>query len=262
MARDLHNKLCNHRRVADSPEGAFTMSTRPRLLALVLTLQSLATFPVLADLGATPAANPEAADAAQFVSASRSSLARFLVDPEMAWFREHLGEARALLIVPRRVRAGLLFGGSGGVGILVAKDPATGEWGQPVFYNLGGASVGFQIGGDRSELILLVRSEEALDAFLSKRFQLGAEASVAAGPVGAGTGEQVDEEIVAFVRSKGLYAGAAIEGTMIRPADERNRAFYGRDVSPVDILVRQNVASEEALGLREDLARAATVSVQ
>ena len=234
------------------------MNLRP-LHALAFAL-ALAAPGAYADV---PAASPEAADAAQFVSASRSSLARFLVDPEMTWFRENFAGARAVLIVPRRVRAGLLFGGSGGVGILVAKDPATGEWGQPVFYNLGGASVGLQIGGDRSELILLVRSQAALDAFLSKKFQLGAEASVAAGPVGAGTGGEVAEEVVAFVRSKGLYAGAALEGTIVRPATERNRAFYGRDVTPVDILVRQAVASEESLGLREDLARAAgAVAVQ
>ena len=236
-----------------------------RLFALSLALSAV--FPASGARADLPeATSPEAADAAdaaQFVSASRSSLARFLVDPEMSWFRDHFAEAHAVLIVPRRVRAGLLLGGSGGVGVLVAKNRETGEWGQPVFYNLGGASIGLQIGGDRSELILLVRSESALDAFLSKRFQLGAEASVAAGPVGAGTGEQVDEDVVAFVRSKGLYAGAALEGTLIRPADERNRAFYGRDVTPVDILVRQSVASEGALGLREDLARAAgTVALQ
>jgi SH3 domain-containing YSC84-like protein 1 len=226
-----------------------------RLLALLPLLAGIPGASARADIPAS-APSGEAADAARYVSASRSSFARFLVDPEMAWFREHLNEARAVLIVPRRVRAGLLFGGSGGVGILVAKGP-TGEWGQPVFYNLGGASVGLQIGGDRSEMILLVRSESALDAFLSSRFQLGAEVSVAAGPVGAGSGTEIDEEIVAFVRSKGLYAGAAVEGTMIRPASERNRAFYGRDVTPVDILVRQRVSSDEALGLREDLARAA-----
>jgi lipid-binding SYLF domain-containing protein len=228
-----------------------------RLLAVAALAALCAAAPAPADLPAPSAASSQSADAAQFVSASRSSLARFLVDPEMIWFREHFAEARAVLIVPRRVRAGLLFGGSGGVGVLVAKDPRSGEWGQPVFYNLGGASLGLQIGGDRSELIFLLRTESALDAFLSSRLQLGAEASVAAGPVGAGTGSEIDEEIVAFVRSKGLYAGAALEGTIIRPATERNRAFYGRDVTPVDILVRQAVASDEALGLREDLARAA-----
>ena len=215
-------------------------------------------FVLLALVAALPAsAEGGASDAASYVSASRSSLARFLVDPEMAWFRDHLGEARALLIVPKRVRAGFLIGGSGGVGILIAKNPATGEWGQPVFYNFGGASIGLQIGGDRSELILVIRTEEALDAFLSSRFQLGAEASVAAGPVGAGTGEQVDEGIVAFVRSKGLYAGAALEGTVIKPASDRNRDYYGVDVSPADILVRHSAVNDESLGLREDLARAA-----
>lgn len=229
-----------------------TKPTRSLLAALICL------FPLLAS---PAAAASDAESAARFVSASRSSLARFLVDPEMAWFRENLREARAVLIVPKRVRAGFIFGGSGGVGVLVARDPSTGEWGQPVFYNLGGASFGFQIGGDRSEMILLVRTEKALDGFLSSRFQLGAEASVAAGPVGAGTGQQIDEEIVAFVRSKGLYAGAALEGISIRPAEDRNRAFYGSEVTPVDVLVRRTVSSDDSLGLREDLARAAATDV-
>ena len=103
---------------------------------------------------------------------------------------------------------------------------------------------------------LLVRTEEALDAFLTPRFQLGAEAGVAAGPIGAGSGEQIDEGILAFVRSKGLYAGATIEGTVIKPARERNSAFYGEEVTAVDILVRRTVSSDDALGLRGDLARA------
>jgi lipid-binding SYLF domain-containing protein len=216
---------------------------------------------VLAALFATTSASPthateDAAEVQQYVSAARSSLARFLVDPEMAYFKDYLDQALAVLIVPKRVRAGFIFGGSGGVGVLVAKDPQSGDWGQPAFYNLGGASFGFQAGGDRSELVLVVRSEEALDAFLTSRTKLGAEASVAAGPIGGGSGEQVDDGIVAFVRSKGLYAGAAIEGTVIKPADERNAAYYGVEVTPVDILVRRTVTNDDALGLRSDLARA------
>lgn len=194
--------------------------------------------------------------ARQIVSASRSTLARFLADPEIPAFGDLLQQTTAVLIVPRRVRAGLIFGGSGGVGVLVARDPASGVWSEPAFYNLGGASVGLQIGGDRSELILLMRNENALDGFLSSRFQLGGEVGVAAGPIGSGTAEQIGAPIVAFIHSKGLYAGASLDGTVVRPAMERNAAFYGREVTPVDILVRRLVASEDAIGLREDLARA------
>ena len=196
-------------------------------------------------------------EAEAVVQAARRTLGRFQADPEMAWFRDHVGGAVAVLIVPKRIRAGLIFGGSGGVGVLLARDPATGEWGQPVFYNLGGASVGLQVGGERSEVVLLLQSQAALDSFLSPKLQLGAEAAVAAGPVGAGTGENVTAEILTFVRSKGLYAGATLDGTVIRPATERNAAYYGSTVTPADILVRRSVQNAHADGLRGDLTRTA-----
>jgi lipid-binding SYLF domain-containing protein len=188
------------------------------------------------------------------VSAARRTLSRFQADPEMAWFRDHIGSAMAVLIVPKRIRAGLIFGGSGGVGVLLARDSSSGEWGQPVFYNLGGASVGLQAGGERSEVVLLIQSQAGLDSFLSPKLQLGAEAAVAAGPVGAGAGENVSAEILTFVRSKGLYAGATLDGTGIKPADERNAAYYGAEVTAADILVRKIVQNPHADGLRGDLA--------
>ncbi len=191
------------------------------------------------------------------VSAARRTLGRFQADPEMAWFRDHVGAAQAVLIVPKRVRAGLIFGGSGGVGVLLARDTPSGEWGEPVFYNLGGASIGLQAGGERSEVILLIQSQAGLDSFLSPKVQLGAEAAVAAGPVGAGAGGNATADILTFVRSKGLYAGATLDGTLIQPAAERNAAYYGTAVTAADILVRKIVHNEHADGLRADLNRAA-----
>lgn len=226
---------------------------RRRSAPLLLATALVATFfSPLAALAAEPVREAEAV-----VSAARRTLGRFQADPEMSWFRDHVGAAVAVVIVPKRIRAGLIFGGSGGVGVLLARDPATGEWGQPVFYNLGGASVGLQAGGDRSEVVLLLQSSAALDSFLSPKLQLGAEAAVSAGPVGAGTGENVTAEILTFVRSKGLYAGATLDGTVIRPATERNAAYYGSQVSAADILVRKSVGNPHADGLREDLARTA-----
>lgn len=223
---------------------------RSATLLFVAGLFALLTLPAVAAAEAVR-------DAEAVVSAARRSLGRFQADPEMAWFREHVGAAVAVLIVPKRVRAGLIFGGSGGVGVLLARDPATGEWGQPVFYNFGGASFGLQAGGERSEVILLLQSQAALDSFLSPKLQLGAEAAVAAGPVGAGAGENVSADILTFVRSKGLYAGATLDGTVVQPATERNAAYYGSEVTAADILVRRSVQNAHADGLRGDLKRTA-----
>lgn len=224
---------------------------RPAAALLGATLLTLLALPAVA-----AAADP-AHEAQAVVSAARRTLGRFQADPEMSWFRDHVGEAVAVLIVPKRVRAGLIFGGSGGVGVLLAREASSGEWGQPVFYNLGGASFGLQVGGERSEVVLLIQSQAGLDSFLSPKFQLGAEAAVAAGPVGAGAGENATAEILTFVRSKGLYAGATLDGTVIQPAAERNAAYYGSEASAADILVRKTVRNAQADGLREDLARTA-----
>lgn len=224
---------------------------RPAAALLGATLLTLLALPAVA-----AAADP-AHEAQAVVSAARRTLGRFQADPEMSWFRDHVGEAVAVLIVPKRIRAGLIFGGSGGVGVLLAREASSGEWGQPVFYNLGGASFGLQVGGERSEVVLLIQSQAGLDSFLSPKFQLGAEAAVAAGPVGAGAGENATAEILTFVRSKGLYAGATLDGTVIQPAAERNAAYYGSEASAADILVRKTVRNAQADGLREDLARTA-----
>jgi lipid-binding SYLF domain-containing protein len=208
-------------------------------------------------LPAVAAAGNSARESEAVVQAARRTLGRFQADPEMGWFRDHVGAAVAVLIVPKRVRAGLIFGGSGGVGVLLAREAATGEWGQPVFYNLGGASVGLQAGGERSEVIFLLQTQDALDSFLSPKLQLGAEAAVAAGPVGAGAGENVTAEILTFVRSKGLYAGATLDGSVIQPATERNAAYYGSAATAADIVVRKSVSNPHADGLRADLARTA-----
>lgn len=225
--------------------------TRNRLLGVALAAALAATFlPVPAHAG------DPGREATALVSAARRSLDRFLLDPEMEGFRAQLENAKAVLIVPKRIRAGLIVGGSGGAGVLLARDVTTGAWSQPVFYNLAGGSFGLQVGGERSEVALLIVTSRGLDAFLSPRFQLGAEAAVAAGPVGAGTGETAGADVLTFVRSKGLYAGATFEGTAIRPAEARNRAFYGRPSTPADILIRRSVTNEQADGLREDLARA------
>jgi lipid-binding SYLF domain-containing protein len=231
------------------------MPQRSRRSAARLLAAAIVT---LAALPAVAVASDPAREAEAVVSAARRTLGRFRVDPEMGWFREHVGSAMAILVVPKRIRAGLMFGGSGGVGVLLARDAATGDWSQPVFYNLGGASVGLQAGGERSEVVFLLQSQAALDSFLSPKLQLGAEAAVAAGPVGAGAGENVTAEILTFVRSKGLYAGATLDGTVIQPADERNAAYFGAEVTAADILVRKSVQNPHADGLRDDLARAAS----
>ena len=111
---------------------------------------------------------------------AEATLANFQNDPEMRWFRDNLKNARAVVISPRVTRAGLVVGGSGGEALVLARD-SSGRWVGPAFYNMGAGSVGLQIGVDVSEVVIVVMSDKALDALLSRSVGLGGDASIAAG---------------------------------------------------------------------------------
>ena len=183
------------------------------------------------------------------------TLSNFQRDPDMTWFRNHLRDARAIIISPGITRAGFVFGGKGGEAVVLVRDRASGQWVGPAFYNIGAGSVGFQIGVDVSEVVMLVMTEKAVNALLSSSFKLGGDISVAAGPVGAGAGSNVMADVISFGRAKGVYAGISLEGAVIAPDANANSAFYGRPASPVDILVRRNVESPASLSLRQSLGR-------
>jgi len=123
------------------------------------------------------------------VDKADTTLSNFLRDPEMKWLQQNIGKARGVLIVPEIVKAGFIIGGSGGRGLLVAKEG--GKWVGPAFYTLATASVGFQAGVAASENVTLVMTQKGMDSLLSSTFKMGADASVAAGPVGAGAKSDV-----------------------------------------------------------------------
>src|SRR5439155_11461996 len=129
------------------------------------------------------------------------------------------------------------FGGAGGRAVLFARG-AQGRWTGPAFYDIAAASVGFQAGVSVSETITLVMTERGLNSLLASSAKLGGDASIAAGPIGAGANADVTTDFVAFARSKGVYGGLNLDGTVIHVADNWNRAYYGRDTQPPDILVR------------------------
>jgi lipid-binding SYLF domain-containing protein len=171
------------------------------------------------------------------VTMSEKTFRDFVRDPNMDWFRNHLHEARGVLIVPKVVKAGFIFGGSGGRAVLVARDES-GKWGGPAYYTLATGSVGFQAGLQVSEVIILAMTQKAMDSLLSSSFRVGPDAAIAAGPVGVGTKASFQEDFISFSRSKGLYGGLNLDGTVISANDDWNHEFYGKALSPVDILVR------------------------
>jgi lipid-binding SYLF domain-containing protein len=189
------------------------------------------------------------------VSDARTTLSNFIRDPDQTWIQENLGRARAVLIAPQIVKAGFIFGGSGGRGLLVARDGQ--GWAGPAFYNLGTASVGFQAGVEVSEAIIVVMTEKGLNSLLSSSFKIGGDASVAAGPVGAGAKSTVTADLITFTRAKGVYGGVNLDGTVVSTNIPWNDAYYGRsNLLPPDILIRKTVTSPNASQLLADVARA------
>jgi lipid-binding SYLF domain-containing protein len=141
---------------------------------------------------------------------------------------------------------------------LLVRDKKTGEWSAPAFYTLGGVSFGVQFGGSASETILLVMSDRGISSFLGHSLKLGADAGMALGPFGAGVAAStanLSADILSFSRSKGLFGGLVIDGAVVATRERLNQAYYGRQVSPADILVLHEVANPQALGLIEEVSK-------
>jgi SH3 domain-containing YSC84-like protein 1 len=191
----------------------------------------------------------------KLVADAQVTLTNFLRDPDQTWIQENLGRAKAVLIAPQIVKAGFIFGGSGGRALLVARDGRT--WNGPAFYDLATASVGFQAGVEVSEAIIVVMTDKGLNSLMSTSFKVGGDASVAAGPVGAGAKSTVEADLISFSRAKGLYGGLNLDGTVVHSNVDWNDAYYNRQsLTPPDILIRRTVTSPNAASLLAEVAKA------
>jgi len=163
----------------------------------------------------------------------------------------HGKDARALFIIPQFMRGAFIFGGAGGSGVLIVRNEQSGKWGDPVFYNIGSASFGLQIGADVSEMVLIVRTKKGLEEFYTNDFKLGANAGMAVGPVGAGMAAQgIAADIISYARKKGAFVGMALDGAFVSISNDSNRAYYGKPVTPTDIIVKKEVGNPKSLKLR------------
>jgi len=201
---------------------------------------------------ATQAVSP--AEPEKLVADARTTLNNFLRDPDQTWIQQNLNRARGVLIAPQIVRAGFIFGGSGGRGVLVSRDGRA--WAGPAFYDLVTGSVGFQAGVDVSEVVIVVMTEKGLNSLMSPSFKIGGDASITAGPVGAAAGSTITADLVAFARSKGIYGGLNLDGSIVNVNDGWNAAYYGRAALPPDILLRKTVTNPNAAPLLQEVASA------
>lgn len=146
-----------------------------------------------------------------------------------------LRDAYAVAVIPDVLKAGFVIGGRHGEGLIAVKS-ADGTWSNPSFVSMGGGSIGFQAGVQSTDVILVFRSERGVDSIVHGKFTLGADAAAAAGPVGrdaqASTDAQLKAEIFSYSRSRGLFAGVALDGSVISIDHDANQTIYGQDVTP------------------------------
>jgi lipid-binding SYLF domain-containing protein len=196
-------------------------------------------------------------DQEKLVTAAETTFDNFVRDPDMKWLHENIARAKAVLIAPTIAKVGFILGGSGGRAVLLMRDAKTGNWTGPAFYSLATGSIGFQAGVEVSEMVSLVMTDKGLASLLAGSFKLGGDASVAAGPVGAGAKQSVQSDLVAFSRSKGIYGGLNLDGTVVSRSEEWNKTYYKQAASTQDILVTQSVKNPQADKLRKEVATAA-----
>ena len=193
----------------------------------------------------------------KLVNDSQKTLSEFLRDSQMTWLQQNFNRAKAVIIAPELLKAGFIFGGSGGRAVVVARDPKSGKWLGPVFYSMATASVGFQAGISVSENVTLVMTDKGFNSLLATSFKLGGDASIAAGPVGAGAKSDIVADLITFSRAKGVYGGVNLDGTVVTANDDWNQSYYGKKVLAPDVLVRGDVSNKGAAPLLNEVAGAA-----
>lgn len=201
------------------------------------TISAAAVVLVLMTTALTDAHAESSAKAEQLVVSAELALQHFLGDPEMENLRTLAKKARAVFIAPEVWEFGVGIGGSTGDGILLVRDKLSGKWLGPAFYTLDSGSLGIQFGVQVSELVFLVMDQDSLYSLFLSSFNLGAGMSIAAGPVGKGAAVAT-ADIVSYSRSKGAYGGVSITGGLLSVNIDLNRAYYGKVLDPVDILIR------------------------
>lgn len=205
-------------------------------------------------------AQPALADAERqaLVNDATKAAQTLIEGPDFPDVQRLLPRARAVMIVPAMVQGGFILGAAGGRGVMLARLPS-GGWSNPAFYGMGAGSVGLQIGGKVSEVMLIVLTEKGLNALLEDRFKFGAEAGVTVVSLGAGVGGStttaVGADIVAYSKSVGLFAGGALEGSYVAPDNDWNKLYYGGTPNTRAILFENRFSNPGAQELRDLLSR-------
>ena len=223
-------------------------------LSILLLAAALAV--ALLGMPGAAAANDKS-EAREIVTKANLTYNSFMSDKNFTEMRKLSRSAKGIFIAPQVLKGAFVVGASGGTGVFLVRS-SEGKWTNPAFYTIGSVSFGFQIGGQASEVILLAMTERGVTTLLQSSVKLGADVGIAAGPFGAGAQAataNISADILAFSRSKGLYGGISLDGAVVDVRDSLNKAYYGRSVTPTEILVKQSVSNAHADSLRASVAK-------
>jgi SH3 domain-containing YSC84-like protein 1 len=195
------------------------------------------------------------------VAVCDSVLRDVMAMPDQGIPRDLLQKCRGLAIFPGFVKLGVVVGVGYGNGIVLHRNEKTGKWSKPAFFKIRGGSVGLQAGAQSTDLILLIMSEDGVRGLLEDQFSLGADVSVAAGPLGreasAGTDMSFRSGILSYSRSKGIFAGVSLKGASLQPDAEANDAYHGPGITVQDVFYEDKGAlSDHARALIKTLEAA------
>jgi lipid-binding SYLF domain-containing protein len=197
-------------------------------------------------------------DAQILVEKSRLAFLDMITDENYKEMREYVKKSRALIIFPELIKGAFIIGAEGGSGVLVTRGAAGQGWSYPAFYTLASGSLGLQIGGQSSELVLTVMSEKALTAVIEDQFKVGGNVDVAIGPVGKGlsasTTTNFSSDAYSFAKTAGAFVGMSLDGAGILSRTSRDVEYYGQGATSAGIVVQRKFTNKNADVLRDGLS--------
>ena len=202
------------------------------------------------------------------VKESGEVLKQILDTPDKGIPKSVLDGSKCVIVMPSVKKVAIGIGGSYGRGVMTCRTGADykGPWSAPIMMASSGGSVGFQIGGEATDFVIIVMNDGGAKSLLSNKVKLGADASVAAGPVGrtaeASTNASMQAQMLSYSRSQGVFGGVSLSGSTLRPDGDANKNLYGQKVKPEEIIAGKVPMPPEAQQLISDLQKSQTASTQ
>lgn len=197
----------------------------------------------------------DADEARTIVDKARVTFENVVRTKDFDSLRAGMKTAKGVLIYPQVLKAGFFLGGSGGTGVLLVRGPNN-DWSEPAFYTMGSVSFGLQFGGQAAEVVILINTQKGIDRLMTNSLKLGGDAGIAAGPVGLGQAANVTADFVSYAQAKGAFVGLSFEGSVLDVRESLNNAYFGKAVTPIDIIVKHAVSNKHSAALRSTVAKA------